>query len=400
MEEMLENDSANGSANDSSLVPWEGRVGTELTSDIWTGSTIKWANTQNEWTSARAVPADTVALDIPKEIRPLQAPPSRPQEVVHAATVREYRAEDDGMAVDGVAGDGVGMGTCAGYLVAGAGTAAVNGCYVEKSGSNPPVFVLDSEHTLYSFNGIWRLGKSGTGVTYMTVNSSTCPPESKSGGCDGSWVRTTSTTGADPCPSVMRSDLPPIAPSPAPPSPTLTLVYSFPTMVVGFAVIKPGSYKSGPTGGNISVQYCERLKNGTAPACEVFTSQYPTTGIRDIHMLSTDESDITKYDIALAPQHTWTGFQHLVVRVTGGATFDGKSDSIWAQWGGAVLESTGKVDGSRSAPPPRLYTIHYTLYTIHYTLYTIHYTLYTLHSTPYTIHYTLYTIHYTLYTIH
>ena len=52
--------------------------------------------------------------------------------------------------------------------------------------------------------------------------------------------------------------------------------------------------------------------------------------------------------IALAPQHTWTGFQHLLVRVTGDAEFDGKIDSVAAQWGGAVLESTAEVGNCRT----------------------------------------------------
>jgi beta-glucanase (GH16 family) len=111
------------------------------------------------------------------------------------------------------------MSACVGYLVAGAGTAGVNGCYIEKSGSKPRMFVLDSGHMLYSWKKVWRLGESGSVVTYETVKSSALPPESN-GGCGDRWVQA---TGADPCPAIVRSNLPPISPTPPPlPSPQPT----------------------------------------------------------------------------------------------------------------------------------------------------------------------------------
>lgn len=260
---LVEDGIAGGAAPGAAASVWEGRAGVEIKSDIWTGSIIDWRRNNSAWSPAKVLPAATIELDVPDEIRPLQAPPSRPQELVHAISVRAI---------------------------------------TERDGESDP---------------------------------------------------------------------------------THTYVYSLPTMVVGTAVIQEGTYSSGVNGGNISIQYCELLKTTTATppqshllapgACEVFTSQYPVTGIRDIHMLppsnagggggggdsDTDSDAVGAAQSVLAAQHTWTGFQHLVVRVTGDATFDGKLDSIVAVWGGAVLEATGSITfGGTTAGVATLTGIH------------------------------------------
>jgi len=117
---------------------------------------------------------------------------------------------------------------CVGYLVTGAGTAAVNGCY--KPALKPvcegiPVgFVLDARHELYEWKGTWRLGKCGAphaAVFYAATARSALPPETAGAtlrdpsGCGGSWK---ADDGAGHCPAVNRSGLPP-APTPAPPAP-------------------------------------------------------------------------------------------------------------------------------------------------------------------------------------
>jgi hypothetical protein len=102
---------------------------------------------------------------------------------------------------------------CVGYSVSGAGTPAVDGCYVQQQQH----FVLDGGHELYAYNGAWRLGLSGRNVSYVALAPSAWPPESD-GGCGAVWGQQ---SGGDPCPSVRRSNLPPSpAPPPtAPPSP-------------------------------------------------------------------------------------------------------------------------------------------------------------------------------------
>ena len=89
---------------------------------------------------------------------------------------------------------------CVGYVVSGAGFASANGCYrqpaaassdavavaqsASRSGSregprptthaasSPPVFVLDDDHQLYTWNGVWKIGKMGTAVYYRAVELS------------------------------------------------------------------------------------------------------------------------------------------------------------------------------------------------------------------------------------
>ena len=44
---------------------------------------------------------------------------------------------------------------CDGYVVAGAGDAASNGCYTVHRGTG--TYVKDAAHSLYAFGGVWRL---------------------------------------------------------------------------------------------------------------------------------------------------------------------------------------------------------------------------------------------------
>jgi hypothetical protein len=139
---------------------------------------------------------------------------------------------------------------CVGYLVSGAGTAAVNGCYktVAKGlcgGSKG--FALDALHELYEWQGVWRLGKCGGPHAYkyyFAARKSALPPESAGatirdpGGCgdDGGWTVDTH-DASGPCPAVNRSNMPPAPtppppapapqpPAPAPPAPPMRLVFS------------------------------------------------------------------------------------------------------------------------------------------------------------------------------
>ena len=100
---------------------------------------------------------------------------------------------------------------CVGYLVAGAGSPAYDGCYKPQGKS----FVLDATHQLYEWQGVWRLGDTGKAVAYLAADASSAPPES-SGGCNGPWL---ARSGGDPCPSVKRVGLPPVPPAPPPPPP-------------------------------------------------------------------------------------------------------------------------------------------------------------------------------------
>jgi hypothetical protein len=109
---------------------------------------------------------------------------------------------------------------CTGYLVSGAGTAGVNGCYKEAStpvcGSSPG-FILDATHTLYFYGNAWRLGLCGKNVTYLaTPGYNSAPPAQTTATCGAVWAKT---AGAAPCPAIIRSNLPPVPPSPPPPPP-------------------------------------------------------------------------------------------------------------------------------------------------------------------------------------
>ena len=117
-------------------------------------------------------------------------------------------------------------GTCTGYLVSGAGSTSVNGCYVQRGEFDQrPLFVLDSGHKLYYYSSpphanSWRLGLAGHNATYVSATASPAfpmwvPPDS-TGGC-GTW--TPVGPGVAPCPAVERSNLPPAPPPPPPPPP-------------------------------------------------------------------------------------------------------------------------------------------------------------------------------------
>jgi hypothetical protein len=109
--------------------------------------------------------------------------------------------------------------SCTGYLVRGAGDAAVNGCYKPVGllcGQGHPGFVLDKTHQLYSWDGQWKLGVCGKvgSVTYAAAHRSTWPPPNAITSCGEFWVAVNST---EPCPSVERSNLGPTPPPPPPP---------------------------------------------------------------------------------------------------------------------------------------------------------------------------------------
>ena len=94
----------------------------------------------------------------------------RPSSPVAAAAAPPHwlKTIDDAAAADGRRGN------CTGYLVQGAGDAAVNGCYKqvgELCGQGRPGFVLDKTHQLYSWDGVWKLGLCGKGpVNYAAVH--------------------------------------------------------------------------------------------------------------------------------------------------------------------------------------------------------------------------------------
>eukprot|EP00937_MAST-01D_sp_MAST-1D-sp2_P006970 g6970.t1 len=112
-----------------------------------------------------------------------------------------------------------GTSNCVGYLISGAGSPEVDGCYQQQGTYGmSPRFVLDGGHELYAWQGVWRLGLSGKNVTYTSMATSVAPPES-AGGCGDVWLRAPPPVGGqDPCPAVRRVGLPPTpAPAPTPP---------------------------------------------------------------------------------------------------------------------------------------------------------------------------------------
>ena len=110
---------------------------------------------------------------------------------------------------------------CAGYLVSGAGSTDVNGCYAlhptPVCGSSPG-FVLDETHTLYFYGNTWRLGLCGVNVTYLATKPGFNgePPSQATATCGSIYM--TGGGGKAPCPAVIRSNLPPVPP-PTPPAP-------------------------------------------------------------------------------------------------------------------------------------------------------------------------------------
>ena len=102
---------------------------------------------------------------------------------------------------------------CAGYLISGAGSPSVDGCYHQRTTT---LFALDDNHELYSWQGVWRLGCKGENVSYLAATPSAWPPITGGGcGADG-WLQS---AGEDPCPAVKRVNLPPAPPVPPPPPP-------------------------------------------------------------------------------------------------------------------------------------------------------------------------------------
>ena len=96
-------------------------------------------------------------------------------------------------AADVAASGGAGV-PCVGYLVSGAGTAAVDGCYVASAHCACPdkaCFTLEdggSSQQIFNWKGIWHLGHcSHPGTTYyFTTHRASLPPESAAGG--GAWT--------------------------------------------------------------------------------------------------------------------------------------------------------------------------------------------------------------------
>jgi hypothetical protein len=67
--------------------------------------------------------------------------------------------------------------------VSGAGTPDVNGVYKKGSDTSDgeAVFTKDSTHDLYRWEGAWRLGKTGHGLTYVNTIANADGPPSSSG---------------------------------------------------------------------------------------------------------------------------------------------------------------------------------------------------------------------------
>ena len=122
--------------------------------------------------------------------------------------------------------DGRSRSNCTGYLVQGAGDAAVNGCYKpvgELCGQGRPGFALDRTHQLYSWDNVWKLGLCGKSVNYAATHQSLWPPAGGTG-CGEFWEAVPNKAhpkGSPPCPSVARSNMGPVPPPPPPPPPRL-----------------------------------------------------------------------------------------------------------------------------------------------------------------------------------
>jgi hypothetical protein len=146
-----------------------------------------------------------------------------------ACHVAKLKSDDDGGPIERHTAVG-----CVGYLVTGAGTKSVNGCYKQvhaswcERDSGKYMFQLDVDHQLYAAEGhVWRIGRCGHSVAYLATNASALPPQSAE-----AWSTTSGTVG--PCPAVHRSGLgpppPPPPPTPPPivypPPPPMRLVFS------------------------------------------------------------------------------------------------------------------------------------------------------------------------------
>lgn len=100
---------------------------------------------------------------------------------------------------------------CVGYIVSGAGTPGVDGCYVYHP--EGALYVKDSGHELYTWDSVWRIGEKGKNISYIALKPSKFPPAAP-GGCNLRW--TTAEYGEPPCPKLQRNGLPPLPPAPAP----------------------------------------------------------------------------------------------------------------------------------------------------------------------------------------
>ena len=77
------------------------------------------------------------------------------------------------------------MGADEAYVVSGAGSAEWNGLY-SKAGTayGAPLYTKDKEHSLYRYDGVWRLAVKGKWTAYDAPNDSganTPPSDTKSG---------------------------------------------------------------------------------------------------------------------------------------------------------------------------------------------------------------------------
>ena len=114
--------------------------------------------------------------------------------------------------------------SCKGFLVSGAGSSDVDGCYHYASGCSDvlrsPCLVKDQGFELYRYEGVWRLGMHGFNVSYLAAAPSELPPTH---GPDD-WQccnQSDGLLGRKPCPSVTcpapcHNIIPPTPPPPPP----------------------------------------------------------------------------------------------------------------------------------------------------------------------------------------
>ena len=106
-------------------------------------------------------------------------------------------------------------------VVAGAGTAAVNGKYLRTDSDSDglPIFSIDDNHQLYSRDHIWRIAFKGDYLFYIShALGLTGPPEPS----PGQWSASGKGEGAGPSSIVCEyrpPTPPPAPPGPAPPGP-------------------------------------------------------------------------------------------------------------------------------------------------------------------------------------
>ena len=67
------------------------------------------------------------------------------------------------------------LAACVGYIVSGAGSAGVNGCYTRDTTAEH--YVLGKTgHSLYRQEGVWHIGQSGKSVSYGSAHNASAPP--------------------------------------------------------------------------------------------------------------------------------------------------------------------------------------------------------------------------------